>query len=775
MERKASPQHTRRVSWLLLTLNAIDILLVTLLCVYQSHGDYSRRKTEAEDSFVSMVESFCLFASDDMKNQQNEVFNWSRYIENNGMDMDAALTYLSSVSNTQGAHIHLLQTETLHGFCTDLQIPDEEALGATSGGHPMPIRPSFREIDYRPVASAFSLVLPSMVLPLNELDGVYLSSPFIAPSLGIECQCFCSPVTIAGADENTSWIIMKVVTPKQLASNWKVADSYKKANVSLIDKYGGYILKGTGFEGDNFWDFIRDAEKLSYFDIGKMQGEFNKPGISLMELKDASGKEFYYSGYATREIGSQNFIVSIRKDEILAGTVSYSLALTVLIGMLGIMILDGNYLMSINKKLKESAERAERESHFKTDFLSSMSHDIRTPLNAMMGLTKIMQQNEDNPSKQRECLNKIEISGRHLLMLINDVLDISKIESEGVVLSPAPFSVSSVIDEIRTLTEAQSRDRGLTVTFNMKNMSHDMLIADELRVKQVFMNLLSNAIKYTPKGGSVAIEVSEDESSSTLSKQGMAVQVLSNSKGIQNPDDSVELSRTFRADYCLLRYVVRDTGIGMSDKFMKTMYQAFTREVDTRVNKISGTGLGLAIVKQLVDLMGGKIDCQSEVGKGTTFTVELDFPIAHDENSSRSGEEDTHDEFLKGLRILIAEDNDINWEIENELLSYRGIVSDRAVNGKVCVDMLLAAPAGTYAAILMDMQMPEMDGIAATKAIRALYDPQRKNIPIVAVTANAFLDDVRACMAAGMNAHVCKPVNVDSVAKALRSALKMNK
>ena len=222
----------------------------------------------------------------------------------------------------------------------------------------------------------------------------------------------------------------------------------------------------------------------------------------------------------------------------------------------------------------------------------------------------------------------------------------------------------------------------------------------------------------------------------------------------------------------MLRYVVRDNGLGMSPEFMKTMYQAFTREVDTRVNKIPGTGLGLAIVKQLVDMMGGRIDCQSEINKGTVFTVELELPVSHRSGQEEGSQEDIQEGFLRGALILVAEDNDINWEIENELLSYQGIRSERAENGSICVEKLSTAPAGTYAAILMDMQMPVMDGIAAAKVIRSLADPAKRRIPIVAVTANAFVDDVRTCLDAGMDAHVCKPVNIESVIKSLYAAIR---
>ncbi len=734
--------HSRHLVWLLIVMNVIDILVVTLLCFWQGRKEFLRSKEEAEASFLSMVESFSLFSGGDMMGQQMSVVNWTRYIEQNGLDLNQTLIFLSNVSSASNIHLHLIRASDLRGYCADVRHQNMEEQPATSGGHPAQLGvPVYRELDYRSEASAFASVLPSIISPPERVTEILLTPMFSSEGSGERRLAFCGPVMIREKEGRTRYIILKLISAEELASMWKLPDSYRMADLMLLDRHGEYLLRGrTGGSVSNFWDYIRTEYGLSYYDIGKIQGRFVRPGANLAELKTRDGRTVYYAGCATGLAGNQTFVVSLRQEDIIRSSVNYRLAVIVLAGMLCVFFLDGSFLFHTNRKLRESAERAEKESKFKTEFLSSMSHDIRTPMNAIMGLSKIMRHCWGDEAKMLDCLGKVEVSGRHLLMLINDVLDISKIESEGVVLSPATFSLNSLVDEIQTLNETQSREKGITMAVRKEGIDRDLLVADELRLKQIFMNLLSNAIKYTPEGGRVDVAVTESSSPSANLRQ--------------------------------VRYVVRDTGLGMSEDFMKTMYQAFSREVDTRVNKIPGTGLGLAIVKQLVDMMGGRIDCQSMIGKGTTFTVDLDLPVAQVTGGKEDEKEDWKEDFIKGATLLVAEDNDINWEIEKELLSYKGIECERAEDGKICVEKLEAAPNGTYAAILMDMQMPVMDGMTATKAIRALKDPGKSGIPIVAVTANAFVDDVRACLAAGMDAHVCKPVSVESVIKALRSVMR---
>jgi len=522
---------------------------------------------------------------------------------------------------------------------------------------------------------------------------------------------------------------------------------------------------------------------------------------------------------------------------------------------------------SVNKKLRVMAREAEAANRAKTDFLSTMSHDIRTPMNAIIGLTAIAEKKLDDREAISENLRKISLTSNHLLTLINDILDISKVESGKLNLSPLTFSIVETVQNLMNLSQPMVKEKNIDFSFRINRMEKEYLYADQLRLNQIYINILSNAIKYTMPGGSVSVDLREEESE----KEG-----------------------------CIkLIYCVADTGIGMSPEFLEKMYQPFSRQTDSRVNSIQGTGLGLAITKQMVELMDGTIECQSELGKGTTFTITLDLPFAEKQleemrfddvdvliadddpilletavdtlesmginaEQAQSGMEalektrrrheagkdynviildwrmpdmngieairhirekvdvpipvlltsaydwsdiedkakeagangfiskplfrsrlyekihellgteaktlEPEDDYsdLAGMNILIAEDNDINWEIISTMLEMFGITSERAENGRICVDKMAQAKEGLYDLIFMDIQMPEMNGLDATRNIRKLENKWAATIPIIAMTADAFSENVAECLETGMNGHIPKPVDMKLVIKEIR-------
>ncbi|MCM1525092.1 MAG: response regulator [Ruminococcus sp.] len=520
--------------------------------------------------------------------------------------------------------------------------------------------------------------------------------------------------------------------------------------------------------------------------------------------------------------------------------------------------------------LKKALEMADAANKAKTNFLSSMSHDIRTPMNAIVGMTNIAKKYTDDKERLNDCLDKITLSGRHLLTLINDVLDISKIESGKITLNPIDFSLRQTMDNIINIVRPMIRSKQQEFDVHIHDVNCEMLHGDELRVNQIFINILSNAVKYTPNGGKIILDLYEE----------------------QTDEQTVQLT-----------YIVKDNGIGMDREYMEHMYETFSRADDSRTNKVQGTGLGLAIVRQMVMLMNGTIDCQSETDKGTVFTVKLELPIGEDSDrdytlpaidilfvdddeiflaitedtaekmganaeTARSGEEalelvkkrheacndydvavvdwrmpgmsgaetvrairsvtgedtsiilvsaydwsDIEDDAknsgadgfiskplfksylsekigaavssgdrkkdtaenqngdLKGLNVLVAEDNDLNWEVISELLNMYGITSVHAENGKIAVSEMQSAEDGKYDLILMDIQMPVMNGREATAEIRRSEREYVKNIPIIAMTADAFAEDITACLAAGMDGHVAKPVDMDKLCQEMRHVL----
>ena len=547
-------------------------------------------------------------------------------------------------------------------------------------------------------------------------------------------------------------------------------------------------------------------------------------------------------------------------------TVDWLLVIGVACALLFLLVCDMAFMNWFNVRLNEAAKEAETANRAKSDFLSTMSHDIRTPMNAILGLTTIAQRNVDDPAVVEDSLHKIGLASSHLLTLINDILDISKVESGKLSLTPVVFSIAEVAENLVNISQPMVKEKDIDFHFHVNAMEYEYLYADQLRINQVFINVLSNSLKYTEPCGSVIVDLREQEGKTS--------------------------------DEVRLVYCVADTGIGMSEEFMERMYESFSRQTDSRVDKVQGTGLGLAITKQMVDLMEGKIECKSKEGEGTTFTITLDVPIAQREDEkmtldsvgalivdddedllqtaklaldsldahaevASSGSQalemvrtrhDLHDDYnviivdskmpnmdgietvrrvraivgeqipiivsaydwsgieesakeagvdgfvskpffrstlyrtinellhvtsspavreddysdIEGMRVLVAEDNDLNWQIFSTLLGMHGIEATHAEDGQIAIDMLASSKPGDYDLVFMDVQMPVMNGIEATKAIRALPNERVSAIPIIATTANAFSEDVTACLDAGMNGHIAKPIDIQLVLKEIR-------
>ena len=398
-----------------------------------------------------------------------------------------------------------------------------------------------------------------------------------------------------------------------------------------------------------------------------------------------------------------------------------------------------------NKKLKkakdittEALQTAENANKAKTDFLSNMSHDIRTPMNAIIGMTSLIRHDAGNKAKVIEYADKIDISSQHLLGIINDVLDMSKIEAGKTVFKYTDFSILDFITELNTIFHSQIDEKNQTLTIIKENIRHEWVNGDQVHLMQIFSNLVSNAVKYTQEGGKIQFLVEECETKSSV--------------------------------YAKYRFLVSDNGMGMSADFKDTIFDAFTRAESSMTNKIQGTGLGMAITKNLVEAMGGTIDVESELGQGSCFEVLIDLRIAEDRfvsSAERVEKDEPAGNVLKGMRFLCAEDNELNAEILMELLKIEGAECTICENGKRVLEAFEQSAPGDYDMILMDVQMPVMNGYEATKAIRRSSHELAKTIPIIAMTANAFSEDIQHSLAAGMNAHVSKPVEMKGKRKIL--------
>ena len=407
--------------------------------------------------------------------------------------------------------------------------------------------------------------------------------------------------------------------------------------------------------------------------------------------------------------------------------------------------LAANDTQKLNDKLEIALKKAEEANLAKTRFLNNMSHDIRTPMNAILGYAQLMKdelKGKDLPETS-EHLKKLQQSGSLLLSIINNVLDMAQIESGKMEIDENYARIEDIRQTLFEIFEDEAKKKNLELHYTI-NIEHEHILTDITKVKEIFVNILSNAIKYTPSGGSVMLNIDE--------------------LACDEPG------------YMIVRTSVSDTGIGMSRDYLTKIFDAFTRERNTTKSKITGSGLGMSIVKKYVDLLGGTIDVESEFGKGSTFTVTLKYRIADESYYVKNNAEnpETCSEILEGKNILLAEDNDLNAEIAEVILERAGLKIERVEDGIQCVNRIMKMPAGTYDMILMDIQMPQMDGYKATRVIRRLPDKDKACIPIIAMTANAFEEDKRKAIAAGMNGHIAKPIQVDKLLSTLKTILTEN-
>lgn len=535
----------------------------------------------------------------------------------------------------------------------------------------------------------------------------------------------------------------------------------------IIRADGSFILNNnSSLHNDSYLELLRLNE--------------GRPGIAyditadrLKAIMDAGDCAFYvsningerYASYLAPLEGTNWFIVSVLPFRVLhdpiealawnlfaAGAVGCALILVALAFVLT------RYLRVLNAQmdaLAEAREQADAASRAKSEFLSNMSHDIRTPMNAIVGMTRIARDESADEATVRRCLDTISTSSAHLLGLINDVLDMSRIESGRLEFVLEPARLTDIVRAAEGVIRPQADARGQDFKVELCGVACDAVLVDRTRLGQVLINLLSNAVKFTPVGGSVLLAV---EQRSCMEGAGTGDETGQCGEG----------SRIGPGDLVRTRLIVRDTGIGMSEEFQSKVFGSFEREDRARVHQTEGTGLGMAIVKRIVDGMGGTIEVQSREGEGTCFTVTLDLAYAPEIGAQAA---DSGKISLDGMRVLLAEDNDINAEIACELLGGCGIDVAWVRDGREAVDAFSASESGFFAAVLMDIRMPVMGGYDAARAIRGLDRDDASRVPIIAMTADAFAEDIVRARECGMDAHVAKPIDLDDLLSVLRSCL----
>ena len=540
---------------------------------------------------------------------------------------------------------------------------------------------------------------------------------------------------------------------------WKLVDydSFADAADMVMNEKADCFLMGTSqaLKYDNERDFKSvPLTKTMEACFAVREGEGILLSILNKTLKDmpsdmlTSALAIYDS--TTDKVTFYDFV----KDNMLVFFVTAGVFVITIIGIILVLLqkarkaeavakLAANDTQKLNDKLEIALKKAEDASLAKTRFLNNMSHDIRTPMNVILGYAQLMvnELKGKNLPEISEYLKKLQQSGNLLLSIINNVLDMAQIESGRMEIDENYGRIEDIRQTLFEIFGDEAKKKNLVLQYTI-NVEHENILTDTTKVKEIFVNILSNAIKYTSSGGSVKVSVDE----------------------LPCDEDG----------YMMVRTRVSDTGIGMSQEYLTNIFEAFTREQNTTKSKIAGTGLGMSIVKKYVDLLGGTINVESELGKGSTFTVTLKHRIADESYYVKKyiEESGTGSEILEGRNILLAEDNDLNAEIAEAILESAGLKIERVEDGIQCVNRIEKMPADTYDMILMDIQMPQMDGYKATQAIRNLPDEDKASIPIVAMTANAFEEDKRDAIAAGMNGHIAKPIQVDKMLSILSEVIR---
>lgn len=765
-EQKKAESKMRKGSFgraVLLVCNLVMIFSAGILAVLYSENFRKENSRLQMENFCTAVETMKQLSENYLYTEKGYVDDWAQYITHKDMTMDEALEYLRTVNTQKDRYAHIVDMDDMSARSTYLK----------NGSDVITAYQTFRNGTYNADKTALRKMEKMFtstgdeVLILGKYRVGETQQSVISVGTKVEIRI--------GKARRKPYLLLRVIPVDYLQRAWVFPTEYPSAEISIITSDGEYVVQSASMKSRSFLDYIRGYNfQDDYNEVENLAERLGTTEKGLLQYKNFRGEDcyWYYSSFGRDlELDILGYIPVNQMNRV---SVDWNIVWIVCGSLLLLTFMDGAYILSINKKLKRALGLAEQANQAKTDFLSTVSHDIRTPMNAVIGMTDLARKHLDDPEYMGECLSKVAWAGNHLLTLINDILDISKIESGKMELEIQPFSLREAIDEIVSMVRPQAEQKKITFDVKLNGIICDTLAADQLRLNQILLNLLTNAVKYTEGGGKVLLEISQErirriEQIEEIEQTGLT--------GRKEGKDGLP-PESKRTQKIRLICKVADNGMGMSPEFQRTMYHSFTREEDSRISKIQGTGLGLAIIRQLVDLMNGRILCESEIGKGTTFTVYLDLNVAEQETDVLSQDSDWGEEAdrcgLSDLHILVVEDNDLNWEIIRAILGEYEISCDRAENGKICVEMLASSPEKEYDVILMDIQMPVMNGREATRTIRKMEESGELDgrIPIIAMTADAFAEDIRACREAGMDGHLAKPINIRQVLGALKKIRK---
>jgi len=833
-----------RIVW----INLAVILGILCYVIWFTLGLKENSFREARQKFESFTPAVKQDIVNYLDNSSESVKSWAKFIGSREMTMSEAVAALSDLNANDKVMVQIIREDTLDGYSACYKGENEKS---------RTIYTDYSNL-YR-LANELSDFGESAHYGDVRITGVFTNYLNAEQSIA-----FAAVSEISDENGNPQKVfVMRVEQLDAMNERWVINSAFPECSISVINKFGHYVFRSPMMKNSNFYEFLRSYNDISYPEIQNLMDKINTASVSgSFVMNNSQGNKTVYS-YSTKGYNDWIAVTAIEEKTLQNTDIQWSLVIVIMTVFTGLVAVNLFYFTYFTRRLNSSLVELEKANKAKTRFLSSMSHDIRTPMNAIIGLTTIASHNIDDKQSVQENLHKISLAGKHLLTLINDILDVSQVESGKFAIKPVVFSIGESAEDLVNILYQQADEKNLQCDVYVHNITQELLYADKVRLNQIWVNIISNAIKYTPAGGKIKIELCEE----------------------RIPDVPSKVRLIFKAS---------DTGIGMAPEFLKSIFEPFERERDSRIDKVQGSGLGMAITKQIVDMLGGTISVESKEGEGSAFTVTLDLDRAEDnagternldgqsilvigekgvtdeicaalsrlgaktdgaENNEqilrlienmgrrvrynsviidrkmdttdcletarlirschggknphifisafdRSDIENRAEEYgidgfipkpvfetplceviiaagteqrelknddalpsddISGVNLLVAEDNDLNWEVVSELLGMYNITADRAANGKECVDMLEKAENGAYLMIFMDIQMPIMNGYDAAKAIRGLDDGQKSQIPIIAMTADAFASDIEACKNAGMNGHIAKPIDLDSL------------
>lgn len=701
--------------WIQIALVLINICMLSVMIVLFHNYDQKNDEIIYEqnvDDIANINQAAANISYSFFNGRKTELIGASLFAKENHCTLNELMNYLYVTNAQKTTCYELVSTD-----CTGYLVKKDD-------------NGDFVPLDYSKGYHDFNKTLHAGAL-LHNSEEVRFVPEFTDAASSMKSFALCIDIELlSDTSETEKYTLMAVAQTSDFNDFLNLDSGYEKLATILMDQSGNYIIGNPKFKSDNFYKYIELYNDLTLDQRNKVMKKVVKKGKGVLEYKNSYGNKsvFLYTKVPESDWYS---VTSVPIDHFRDSNTDISLTVIAIILLLFLMLIDFLYMAGMNHMLSVSVKKEKKASSAKAEFFSRMSHDMRTPMNGILGLTELASC-ENDPEVLHKDIEKMHQSGIYMLNLINDTLDMQRIESGRLTLEPVICNVDEMITGAVTMVQTSAKEKNISIVVKNNNTELTNYIrVDSIRIRQIIINLMSNAIKFTPEGGKVTVSVE------VLSKD---------EKFVHN------------------KITVSDTGVGMSQEFIeKGLFMPFTQERNNMTMKYAGSGLGLSIVKNLLDMMNAKIQVESEPGKGTTFTIYIDFELVSETEVKESkmnqeSSEKSMNYLINGKHILLCEDHPLNAEITTRLIKRAGGEIDWAKDGAEGIRMFEESTDNYYDIILMDIRMPNMDGIEATKRIRLMQRTEAKTIPIIAMSANAYKEDIEKSLAAGMNAHLPKPV-----------------